>query len=238
MEPKQKLGRLTIVGLIVTTLWVVALVTIAYNNSDLMVAMQPNAWGDFLAGSFSPLAFFWLVLGHFQQRHELQQNTDALRLQADELKRSVEQQQFLVEATRDQVKAERERYQQLVMPKIVVTNVVQSPLEINGRPAVRLKATLNNEGENATNFIFEWSDPRISVDPNSVAIFVRGAVQHFGIIVEYRDQKQRLEISASYKDSESSRYLQKFSIFVPSIDSMHSDPTTIERSGKPVELPN
>ncbi len=54
--------------------------------------MKPNEWGDFLAGTFSPLAFMWLVFGYHQQGEELKQNTEVLRLQADELRNSVEQQ--------------------------------------------------------------------------------------------------------------------------------------------------
>lgn len=59
-----------------------------------------NELGDFIAGAFAPLAFFWLVRGYYQQGKELKQNTEALRLQADELKNSVEQQKLLQETTR------------------------------------------------------------------------------------------------------------------------------------------
>ncbi|WP_155945687.1 hypothetical protein [Metapseudomonas resinovorans] len=47
------------------------------------------------------MAFLWLVLGYFQQGEEL-------RLQANELKNSVEQQKELVGVTREQLSAERE----------------------------------------------------------------------------------------------------------------------------------
>jgi len=70
--------------------------------------MSQNEWGDFLAGSFAPLAFLWLVLGYLQQGDELRLSTDALRLQAEELKNSVEQQRELVEVSRQQVESERE----------------------------------------------------------------------------------------------------------------------------------
>ena len=75
------------------------------------MAMRPNEWGDFLAGSFGPVAFLWLVLGFIQQGHELKQNGEALRLQADELKNSVEQHKDLVAATREQVAAAERGYQ-------------------------------------------------------------------------------------------------------------------------------
>jgi len=71
--------------------------------------------GDFFAGFFAPLAFLWLVIGYLQQGDELRQSTEALKLQAKELKHSVEQQTLLVAASRKQIeqdadalKAERE----------------------------------------------------------------------------------------------------------------------------------
>ena len=62
-----------------------------------------NEFGDFIAGAFAPLAFLWLVLGYYQQGKELQQNTEALRLQADELK-----------ATNDTLKVQTEELQKNV----------------------------------------------------------------------------------------------------------------------------
>lgn len=52
--------------------------------------MPLNEWGDFLAGIFAPLAFFWLVLGYYQQGEELRQNTEALQLQQQEMKASAD----------------------------------------------------------------------------------------------------------------------------------------------------
>ncbi|WP_262236571.1 hypothetical protein, partial [Escherichia coli] len=62
--------------------------------------------GDFLAGAFSPVAFFWLVLGYLQQQKELQQNTEALKLQATELKNSVEQYKEMVSVSKQQLENE------------------------------------------------------------------------------------------------------------------------------------
>lgn len=47
--------------------------------------------GSFLEGAFAPLAFLWLVIGYFLQKKELEQNTQALRAQADEIQRQAEQ---------------------------------------------------------------------------------------------------------------------------------------------------
>ena len=57
-----------------------------------------NELGDFLAGAFGPLALAWLVFGYFQQGDELRQGTEALKMQANELNASVQQQIQMVEA--------------------------------------------------------------------------------------------------------------------------------------------
>ena len=100
----------TAIGTIVTILWIGAGLIYAYFCRDLILAMEPNEFGDFLAGAFSPLAFLWLIIGYMQQGEELSLNTEALRLQSDELRQSVEQQRQLVAATREQIDEEREKY--------------------------------------------------------------------------------------------------------------------------------
>jgi hypothetical protein len=59
--------------------------------------MTLNEVGDFLAGAFGALAFFWLVLGYFMQNSELKLNRKSLEQQIEEFKKSVEtQKQTLV----------------------------------------------------------------------------------------------------------------------------------------------
>lgn len=86
-----------------------------------------NELGDFLAGAFSPVAFLWLVLGFFQQQKELQQNTDALKLQAQELQNSVDQYKQMVEVAQMQLDSDLTRAQQETLMR-----------EIETRPSVKL----------------------------------------------------------------------------------------------------
>lgn len=87
-------------GVILTTIYVGAILYLMNANWDAFRILEPNAWGDFMAGSFGPLAIFWLVLGFFQQGQEL-------RLQVKELALSVEQQKELVGVTRETLDHER-----------------------------------------------------------------------------------------------------------------------------------
>lgn len=82
--------KTTRIALIMTLIWflvVVILVNIRWNEVS---KMPLNNLGDFLAGVTSPIAFFWLILGYFQQSRELQLNTQALTDQKYELQRQSE----------------------------------------------------------------------------------------------------------------------------------------------------
>jgi len=96
------------VGIWVTGLYLLALLTYTYLQRHAVLAMEPNELGDALAGAASPLAFLWLVLGYLQQGDELRQNTEALKLQASELKNAVEQQRAMAEAARTQIEDGRQ----------------------------------------------------------------------------------------------------------------------------------
>lgn len=43
--------------------------------------------GSFLEGAFAPLAFLWLVIGHFMQQKEIAANTQAINLQGESAQR-------------------------------------------------------------------------------------------------------------------------------------------------------
>ena len=99
-------------GIWVTVLYLLTLAIYAYVQRNAVLAMEPNEFGDALAGAASPLAFLWLVLGYLQQGEELRQNTEALNLQVKELQASVDQQRALVEATQRQHEFELARHRE------------------------------------------------------------------------------------------------------------------------------
>lgn len=93
----------TAAALTCTLLWGLFVAALVYADWDAFKSMPLNEKGDFVAGFVSPAVFIWLIIGYFQQGEELQQNTEALRLQGEELKNSVNEQRALVEASRRQV---------------------------------------------------------------------------------------------------------------------------------------
>lgn len=104
--PPRSSHFVLIAGLCLTVLWAGVLLSYALTNWPSMLEMEPNELGDFFAGGFAPLAFFWLVLGFFQQGEELRNSGRALWLQGRELQNSVAQQRDLVEVTRQQLALE------------------------------------------------------------------------------------------------------------------------------------
>ncbi|GAB2891648.1 hypothetical protein GCM10027046_20650 [Uliginosibacterium flavum] len=147
-----------VAGLIFTVGW------LGFSLYMLLTKKQPtelNAWGDFFAGFFAPLAFLWLVLGYLQQGEELRHSTEALRLQAEELKNSVEQQSQLVAVSREQMQQElraledeRERRRDAARPKFIP----QHSTTIRSGGTTEYKIKLVNVGNTATKF-------RMRVDP-------------------------------------------------------------------------
>lgn len=89
-------SRLLRVATAVTVSWLILVVFYSVVFSDFRKLSEPNHFGDFLAGVFAPVAFFWLIVTVLMQsrelalqRRELALNRGALLLQAKELKSSV-----------------------------------------------------------------------------------------------------------------------------------------------------
>lgn len=80
---------LPIFGLIVTANYLLGATYLLYDRIDQLETMPLNEIGDFLAGIFGALAFFWLVIGYFMQNSELRLNRRSLEQQIEEFKKSV-----------------------------------------------------------------------------------------------------------------------------------------------------
>jgi len=91
-------NKLAWIGAIFTAVYFSGFTWFIFGRLPELQIMPLNNVGDFLAGAFGPIAFFWLILGFMQQGVELRLSADALKMQADELRASVEQQTALVAA--------------------------------------------------------------------------------------------------------------------------------------------
>ncbi|MCB1688099.1 MAG: hypothetical protein KDI33_06420 [Halioglobus sp.] len=76
-------------GLTVTVLWIS--LGLAYLlgivGADNFIHLATADIGSFLEGAFAPLAFLWLVIGHFMQQKEIGANTRAIKLQEQSARR-------------------------------------------------------------------------------------------------------------------------------------------------------
>jgi hypothetical protein len=97
-------------GVLITFAWLLGIYLFSRSNGYTLPTSL-NELGDFLAGIFAPIAFFWLILGYIQQGNQLDQNTRALeqqeralQLQIHEMKESVQQQTELARLQAKQLK--------------------------------------------------------------------------------------------------------------------------------------
>ena len=78
-----------VLGMGVTAVWTTAglvylLGIVGWNN---FVTLPTADIGSFLEGAFAPLAFLWLVIGHFMQQKEITANTKAIGIQEKSARR-------------------------------------------------------------------------------------------------------------------------------------------------------
>lgn len=111
-----------VVGGVVTVAYLVGVAVLVYIKRESLPGLELNAIGDFLAGVFGPIAFLWLVLGYMQQGRELKLSSEALQMQALELKNSVEQQTVMARAAIQQIDTQRLslEYQQREFERTIV----------------------------------------------------------------------------------------------------------------------
>ena len=102
----------TKIGVVATAVYLLLLSLLLYAKWPDLISLDLNELGDLAAGAFGPLAFLWLILGYMQQGDELKQNTDALRLQAEELAKNVQQQEALVALGNKQLEREKQLAQE------------------------------------------------------------------------------------------------------------------------------
>lgn len=129
-----------------TLIYLVGISALTWGRIGTLGDMPLNEVGDFLAGAFGPVAFLWLVLGFLQQGYEL-------RMQATELKNSVEQHKEMVKTT----KQERDRALKALFTFDVLDSYIQSPTE----KWVQRTVCARNEGKKALNVTLH-SDPQVN----------------------------------------------------------------------------
>ncbi|MFC7460764.1 hypothetical protein ACFQU0_10020 [Hydrogenophaga defluvii] len=151
-ETKKFSQKLTRWAVGVSVAYAGLLVWLVWVRFDKLPDMELNAIGDFLAGAFSPLAFLWLVVGYFQQGHELSASVAQLERQAK-----------VFEAQRED---EADRHRAVSLPKIHVD--ADPALSAFGQPSSWDIVMTNIGGAACTHFSVMAFDRRFRLDPWSV----------------------------------------------------------------------
>lgn len=162
-------------GVALTIPYLIFLTWIAWIKWEEIPYLAVNEIGDSLAGAFGPIAFLWLILGYLQQQQ-------AIKIQAQELKNSVEQQKELVTDNKKIIDFQISRYYDEKQPKI--------DLQISG-------ATVNKANDSASfdillsNHGYPASDISLQCD-SSIG---RPIFYEFNSLVNYRPVGARLEVN-------------------------------------------
>lgn len=150
---------LTIVGLVLSTIWLLVMFVLINWKFESVGAMDLNEIGDFLAGVTAPLALLWLVIGYFQQGKEISQNTKALKLQVEEtaqLARNAERQAAATEQmailNKTQYETEEAREHALSQPLLISSGGTTSQGSAS-------KTHLQNKGGPVTNIEIKSDAP-------------------------------------------------------------------------------
>lgn len=138
--------------------------------SDLQ-DLKLNELGDFLAGAFGPLAILWLVLGYFQQGIELRQNSDALKLQAEELRNSATQQSAMARSAEESlrlqlevIKTEEAIRKESFKPKFIpqASRCIKSTSRSDGKESYILECDILNSGNRCSQIRTTSNNPQIT----------------------------------------------------------------------------
>lgn len=165
-------------GTAITLAYLAIILPMIWGRADTLLTMPLNEVGDFLAGAFGPVAFFWLVMGFLQQGEELrlsttalqmqadelQQGTKALLLQAEELKNSVEQQSIMAAAATQQIEAQHRAFemQRSDRERALLANFTIRTIGFGGGSApglVHNTVSVQNTGNHAYNAVLRFSPP-------------------------------------------------------------------------------
>lgn len=222
--------------LIFTVVYLAMVILYCFLDVKGMKTLKPNEWGDFFAGFFAPLVFLWLIFGYYQQGKELQQNTKALNIQAEELKNSVVQQEELVKATKEELDLIKQQHLEQFKKELVLR---QPYLHCTGNTVERVKTgniigyNLSDSAYKELYIAFEFTnsrsiarDVRVSISTKNQGLVI-GQVIHFFKPSESKkisfnlpypecliDEKIEGLVNFSYLDELDERQTQSFNFLI------------------------
>ena len=177
-------------GASVTLLWLLAGLSYLLGKVGLanFTSLPTGEIGSFLEGAFAPLAFLWLVIGHFMQQSEISANTKAMQEQEQSIKRQ-------------ELHARRDGYFKLL-------ELVQSQLStIAGFHYISVLGSTGT-GEVSSEQYSEMRSLSAQSDP---ALFVRSMISLAATNAEDPDKVKEIFLGTEIRRRHSANYEQIFS---------------------------
>ncbi|VVP56586.1 hypothetical protein [Pseudomonas fluorescens] len=207
-------------GAVLTAIYLLVMLKLVWGRVGTLQTMELNALGDFLAGAFGPVAFLWLVLGYIQQGQELRQGTEALILQAKELKNSVEQQAIIATATLEQTKSQRvaldlqlREIERSISPVLHVAGGSRSGV---GDGRIKLGIKVSNTGVEVMDVSINFEPPIADISTKKLGILRNSTV---GTGVEFLLFPPGERVSGrcfiDYLRSDGKRIVEEFTYVIP-----------------------
>jgi len=226
------------VGGVVTTLWLGGIALYSSLHWELIWALGPNEWGDFLGGSMGPLALTWLVLGYLQQGIELRQNGQALNMQAEELKHAVDQYKEMARVANEQLKQDveasaralaaeaeaRRRHKASIQPRFAFSLAGGSHSNVSDH-----KFAVVNPGAIASDVTLSFTDGTRLGLPR-VASWGHQELREIRFETERSPAVASKELLISYRDSEGDASSVIFDVVFVDSGAGYSTPTFQQRS--------
>lgn len=210
-------NRLFVSGVILSVLYLGTLLWFLGDKIPGLAGKDLNEVGDFLAGAFSPLAFLWLVLGFLQQGRELKQGTDALLLQASELRCSVEQQKRMAESAAEQLAAQRnspmaesQRHEEQFQARIIFKP--KHVTRVSG--LVTRYFSMINLGNDAIHLTMATGSAITGSAPYTLAMLKRADEHEFPIEFSQSDSDVHVELFLSYETIHGKVLLETYDLHV------------------------
>lgn len=164
-------------------------------NWAAFLSLKLNELGDFLAGTFGPVAFLWLVLGFIQQGRQL-------NLQAEELQNSVVQQTNIARATHAQVEAqiaamdaERARYEEQFLARLIF----RPKHSVTSGNTKTKYFDIQNLGGDAVNLTVGMDPPSLGGDIRRLGVLHRSSSVEFSFQYELDSEDVSALIVLSYE---------------------------------------
>ncbi|WP_456021531.1 hypothetical protein [Pseudomonas protegens] len=206
-----------------TSLYLIIIaLTVMFKFQDFQ-GLKLNELGDFLAGVFGPIAFLWLVLGFLQQGRELKLSTDALQLQAQELKNSVEQQSIMASAATLQIESQKaalalqqREIERSISPVFVAVSGSRRGGGIGAGGSVHTNVQFQNLGSEAREVSVSFEPPIGDVSLRSLGKLTKGALS---LSIDFNFPSSDLDMfgvcEINYLRSDGKRVAEDFTYIIP-----------------------